>query len=90
MFATHETTEVKLLCDSAVMKAIIDMFGTKVWTKSNDNDHLRAAVKVCTNPMFCRWVFGWGGLMKIEGPDEVKEEFKSILLKEFQKYRDKE
>ena len=29
-------------------------------------------------PTFCRWVFGWGGDMKILGPENVKEKYKAM------------
>ena len=86
MFATQETTEVKLLCDNSMMKAVIDKLGIKVRTRAVDQDHFLATVKVCASPTFYRWVFGWGGLMKIEGPEEIKVEFKSILKEELSKY----
>lgn len=79
MFATQETTEVKLLCENGIMKAIIDKFGLKIRTKAIDADHFQATVKVCTSPTFYRWVFGWGGMIKIGGPEEVIAEYKNML-----------
>ena len=86
MFAMQETTEVHLLCDNSMMKAIIDKFGTKVRTRYIDENHFRATVKVCTSPTFYRWVFGWGGLMKIEEPETVVAEFRDILQQELNRY----
>lgn len=86
MFATQETTEVKLLCDNTMMKAVIDKFGVKVRTKAVDEDHFLATVKVCASPTFYRWVFGWGGLIQIEGPDSLKEQYKHMLLEELEQY----
>ena len=86
MFATQETTEVKLLCDNSMMKAIIDKFGSKVHTKAVDKDHFRATIHVCTSPTFYRWVFGWGGMLRIEGPKEIKEAYKSLLSDELSSY----
>ena len=86
MFATQEITEVKLLCDNTLMKAIMDIFGSKVRTKAVGGNHFRATVKVCTSPTFYRWVFGWGGLVKIEGPEEVKASYRSMLFEELSSY----
>lgn len=86
MFATQETTEVQLLCDNTMMKAILDKFGMKVRTKAVDRDHFRATVRVCTSPTFYRWVFGWGGLMKIEGPNEIINEYTQTLRGELDQY----
>ena len=86
MFATQETTEVKLLCENSMMKAIIDKFGKKVHTKAVDKDHFLATVKICASPTFYRWVFGWGGLMRVEGPEEVIAEYKNMLAEEQKMY----
>ena len=88
MFAAQETTEVKLLCDSAMMKAVIDIFGAKVRTKYIDENSFRATVKVCTSPTFYRWVYGWDGMMKIDGPEEVVEEYGKVLLAEMEQYKE--
>ncbi|MBR2781273.1 MAG: WYL domain-containing protein, partial [Eubacteriaceae bacterium] len=88
MFATQETTEVRLLCDNSIMKAIIDKFGTGVRTKAIDEDHFRATVKVCTSPTFYRWVFGWDGMLRIEGPEEVVKEYGTVLLTEIEQYKE--
>ena len=87
MFATQATTEVKLLCENSMMKAIIDKFGTKVHTKAVDKDHFLATVKVCTSPTFYRWVFGWGGMMRIEGPEEVIADYSKLLHGELEQYK---
>ena len=86
MFATQETAMVMLRCDQQVMKAVIDQFGMKVRTRKLDDSHFRATVKVCPGPNFYRWVFGWGGLMEIEGPEEIREEYRKLLLKELAQY----
>lgn len=87
MFATQETTEVKLLCDNSMMKEVIDKFGTKVRAKAVDEDHFLATVKVCASPTFYRWVFGWAGLMKIEGPEEVVNRYNTLLQEELAYYK---
>ena len=86
MYATQEATEVKLLCDNSMMKAIIDKFGTRVRTKAVGKTQFLATVKVCTSPTFFRWVFGWGGLMKIEGPNEILNEYRYALQEELAGY----
>ena len=86
MFATQETTEVRLLCDNSMMKAIIDKFGTGVRTKAAGKDRFVATVNVCASPTFYRWVFGWGGLMKIDGPEEVVKQYKTMLNEEVKRY----
>ena len=87
MFAAQETTEVHLLCEASVMKAVIDKFGSGVRTKSIETDQFRAKVKVCVSPTFFRWVFGWDGRIKIEGPAEVREMYLARLEKEMNTYQ---
>lgn len=86
MFATQETAEVKLLCDNDLMKSVIDIFGSNVRTKAVDKEHFLATVKVCLSPTFFRWVFGWDGKMTLEGPEEIKKQYKEMLINELARY----
>ena len=79
MFTTDEAVEVSLLCDNVVMKSIVDKFGMGISTKSVGEDKFRVKVKVCTGPTFYRWVFGSSGKIKIEGPEEVRDEYREML-----------
>ena len=51
-----------------------------VKTKSIGSDQFEVKVKVCAGPTFYRWVFGSGGKIRIQSPDEIKEEYRSMLL----------
>ena len=86
MFATQDTSEVKLLCNNDMMKAVIDKFGTEVHSKAVGKDQFLATVKVCISPTFFRWIFGWGGMIKIEGPNETIEQYSSMLKDEINQY----
>ena len=86
MFSTEETVEVTLLCESELMKAVIDHFGSKVRTKTVGDNRFRATVKVCPSPTFYRWVFGWGGTMMIESPIEVRDRYIELLHLELDQY----
>lgn len=79
MFATQETTEVALLCENHVMKSIIDRFGARICTKTVSEGQFRVKVKVCAGPTFYRWVFGFNGAIRIEGPEEVKNAYREML-----------
>ena len=78
MYDTEKPIEVSLLCENGLMKHLIDHFGLNVKTEIVDDEHIRAKVLVCTSPTFYRWVFGWCGRMKIEGPDSVREEYRRM------------
>ena len=81
MFGTDEPVKVELLCKNYTMNGVIDHFGTKIRVKNVDEEHFRIEPTVCPSPTFYRWVFGWGGDMKILGPENVKEEYKSMARK---------
>ena len=87
MFSTEETIEISLLCDAELMKAVIDHFGANVRTKPVGENKFRATVKVCPSPTFYRWIFGWQGKMKIEGPETIQKKYIEILSQEIQVYK---
>lgn len=80
MYDTQEISEVLLTCEVSVMKSIIDRFGSSVRTKALDADHFQVKGKVCTGPAFYRWIFGFGGKIKIDGPDRIKTQYKDLLM----------
>ena len=81
MFPADEQVSVELLCESFIMKAMVDQFGLKVQTEEMDDNHFKATVSVCPSPTFYRWVFGWNGAMKILGPANVLEEYRGMCRK---------
>lgn len=79
MYGTDELAEVSLLCDSNLMMHVIDQFGIDVDTEPVDDEHFRATVQLYPSPTFYRWVFGWGGKIKIESPSAVRKEYQTML-----------
>lgn len=71
--------EVELVCDNDVMDSIIDRFGEDVTTYANDMTSFRAVVNIAVSHVFYSWVFGFGGKVKIKGPDIVKEKYAERL-----------
>lgn len=88
MFSTEETVEVTLLCEAELMKAVIDHFGSNVRTKPVGENKFRATAKVCPSPTFYRWVFGWGGKMRIEEPKPLIDQYLGLLQQETKQYED--
>lgn len=74
-----EREEVELVCDNEVMDSIIDRFGEDVTTYANDMTSFRAVVNIAVSHVFYSWVFGFGGKVKIKGPDNVKERYAEML-----------
>lgn len=62
------------------MDAIIDRFGEDVTTFAHDLTSFRAVVNVAPTHIFYSWVFGFGGLATIDGPLDVKEKYKEMVL----------
>ena len=78
MYDTEEPVEVTLLCDASVMRYFIDYFGSEVDTEPVDEEHFRAKISVCPSPTFFGWVFGFGGNIRILGPEDVVEKYKEM------------
>lgn len=77
--------EVELICDNDIMDSIIDRFGDDVMTYANDMTSFRAVVNVAVSHVFYSWVFGFGGKVKIRGPENVKERYNEMLMSALEK-----
>ena len=80
MFGTKYTT-VDLICANDLMDAILDKFGKDVTTYCFDMENFRVEADVVPGTVFYSWVFGFGGKVVINGPAEVKEQYKELVLK---------
>lgn len=78
-----ERCMVELVCDNEVMDSIIDRFGVDVTTYANDMTSFRAEVDVAVSHVFFSWVFGFGGLVKIKGPVQVKDAYENMIRKAY-------
>ena len=78
MYGTDYTT-VDLICKNALMDPIMDKLGQHVTTYAYDMENFRAEVDVVPSSVFYSWVFGFGGDVVINGPADVKEEFKQLV-----------
>ena len=83
MFDKEHAT-VELLCENEAMNTVIDHFGTKIRTEQVDEDHFRFIAEVSVSPVFFAWVFQFGGMIKIVGPQEVKDAYTERLRKQLQ------
>ncbi|MBP5169015.1 MAG: WYL domain-containing protein, partial [Oscillospiraceae bacterium] len=80
MFGTKYTT-VDLICANDLMDAILDKFGKDVTTYAYDMENFRVEADVVPGTVFYSWVFGFGGKVVINGPADVKEQYKEMVLK---------
>ena len=71
--------KVSLLCDNSAMNTVIDHFGMKVKPRQVDEDHFQVSVEVSVSPTFFSWIFEFGGMIKIIGPQQIKEQYWDML-----------
>ena len=77
--------EVELQVDNSLMDAMIDKFGPDVTTLACDQNSFRVVANVAVGTVFYNWVFGFGGAVKIRGPENVREEYKRLVLEAAEK-----
>lgn len=78
MFSTERRT-VELICSGEVMGAIVDRFGEKVKTRKIGDNRFIAEVETAVNTLLYSWVFGFGGLVKIKSPLDVKQAYVEMV-----------
>ena len=71
--------EVTLLCDNDTMDSMVDRFGEKVCTEPVDRDHFHLRAKTAESHVFYAWVFGFGGKVKIEAPENMREAYRKMV-----------
>lgn len=80
MYST-ERKEVTLICRNDTIDYIIDTFGEDVEVLAYDMENYRIDVEVAINKNFFTWVLGFDGKVKIKAPEDVKEQYKQMVLK---------
>ena len=79
MFSTDRKT-VTLVCKNDCMDAIIDRFGEKVAVSEHDGENFKVNVELAVNNVFFSWIFGFCGKVKIVAPEDVKEQYREMLV----------
>ena len=78
--------EVLLVCDQHLSGVVLDRFGHDIWMRPIDQKHFRAKVMVAVSPQFFGWLTGIGTGMEIEGPDNIRQQYKEYLQAIMEKY----
>ena len=65
----------------SVMDAIIDKFGIEAKTYAYDMTSFKLEVNVAVNHVFFGWVFGFGGLVKIKSPENIRQQYIEMVQK---------
>lgn len=76
-----ERCDVELVCDNSVMDAIIDKFGIEAKTYAYGMTSFKLEVNVAVNHVFFGWVFGFGGLVKIKSPENIRQQYIEMVQK---------
>lgn len=74
-----EPKEIELICDNSVMDSIIDRFGEDVNVYAYDMESFRIVVRTAISHVFYSWVFGFGGLVRIKSPKDVKDAYSQMI-----------
>lgn len=77
-------SEVELLCDNDVMFGIIDKFGKDVTTEKVDSKHFKVTAMADISPTFFGWIVGFGGKIKITGPEKAVSDCKKYITSIFE------
>lgn len=78
MYGGYDET-VTLLCHNSLVGVMLDRFGQGVPIVPVDEEHFYAKPLVVVSQQFFGWVTGLGNMVKISGPEKVKEEYKLYL-----------
>ena len=74
-----ERKQVELICDNDLMDAIIDKFGKDVDVSAYDDHSFKATVISSVGSVFYSWIFGFGGRVYINSPENMKAEYSKMV-----------
>ena len=74
-----ERKQIELVCDNELMDSIIDRFGNDVNVSVYDANSFKANVTTSVGNVFYSWIFGFGGRVTINSPEDVKEEYAEMV-----------
>jgi len=75
-----------MVFQNRMMGAVMDRFGRDIFVTKEDDRHFRVTVNVAVSNQFFGWVFGLGKMVRIVGPESVKEKMKQNLEAIIQRY----
>ena len=70
---------VTLVCHNRMIGVMLDRFGQDVPLVPIDEDHFYVKPLVAVSPQFYGWLTGLGNMVRVDGPDHVKAEYKAYL-----------
>lgn len=76
---TGEVKEVTMVFTNNMMNAVVDRFGRDIFVNKEDDYHFRVSVEVAVSPQFYGWVFGLGKMVRIVGPEDVRQGYLDMI-----------
>ena len=70
---------VTLVCHNRMIGVMLDRFGQDVPLVPIDEEHFYVKPLVAVSPQFFGWLTGLGNMVRIDGPEHVKAEYKAYL-----------
>ena len=78
MFAGREEP-VRLRFDSRLVGAVLDRLGQEATLFADGEDHFTVTTSVVPSPQFFAWIFGFGDLAQVLGPETVVRQMREQL-----------
>ena len=85
MYGGRDET-VSLICENRLIGVILDRFSTNVMIIPEGSSHFRVNVLVSVSPQFFGWITGIGAGIQIDGPKDVKEEYRNFIAEILSNY----
>lgn len=70
------TERVTLSCDNGTVDSVLDRFGLHTKMTHETEESFQITVDVPLSPVFFAWVWGFGGGVRIVGPESVAEQYR--------------
>ena len=70
---------VQFDCEEAMIGPMLDRFGLEATVVPQPQGRFHLYAEVAVSPTFFGWVCGFGGKVRIAGPEDVKQQFRRLL-----------
>lgn len=74
-----EVKDVTMVFTNNMVNAVVDRFGRDIMIHKEDGYHFRVSVPVAVSPQFYGWVFGLGKMVRIVGPEDVRQGYLDVM-----------
>lgn len=75
---------VTLSCDMGTIDSVLDRFGTQTKMTLESSETFQVTVDVPVSSVFFTWIWGFGGGVRIVGPEYVAEQYRDMVTASYQ------